>query len=188
MSSKQTHKIFDALLVLQYQSGNDKAATLLIKRWNSRLYRHACWYTKNEEISKDIVQESWTKILQKINELKNPNTFGSWALTIVTRKAIDWQRKHKKTSDFKKEFQHQQNNEKINVEITNREETVVLIRKAIKELPEKQQIVLRLFYVEEYSVKEISDIIQVSVGTVKSRLFTAREQLKLILKNKNYEK
>ena len=53
---------------------------------------------------------------------------------------------------------------------------------AISELSENQQMVLRLFYKEDYSLNEMSDILEISVGTVKSRLFHAREELKTILK------
>ncbi|WP_452599421.1 RNA polymerase sigma factor [Pontimicrobium sp. MEBiC01747] len=45
-----------------------------------------------------------------------------------------------------------------------------------------------MFYVQDYSLKEISNVLDVSVGTIKSRLFHARERLKLILKHNNYEK
>jgi RNA polymerase sigma factor (sigma-70 family) len=59
------------------------------------------------------------------------------------------------------------------------------LSKAIKTLPTKQQMVIKLFYVEEYSLKQISDLLNISLGTTKSRLFHAREKLKLILKEKN---
>ncbi len=52
----------------------------------------------------------------------------------------------------------------------------------IRVLPKDQQVVLRLFYTEEYSLKEISEILEISVGAVKSRLFHARERLKISLK------
>ena len=96
MNKKTTNKVFDALLVLKCQTGNKKAITLLVKRWHSRLCRQAYRYTNDIEVSKDIAQDSWSKILQKINSIKDPNSFGSWALTIVSRNAIDWQRKRKK--------------------------------------------------------------------------------------------
>ena len=54
-------------------------------------------------------------------------------------------------------------------------------------LPEGQQIVLKLFYTEEYSLIEICEILGLSLGTVKSRLFYAREKLKTIIKNRNYD-
>jgi RNA polymerase sigma-70 factor (ECF subfamily) len=58
---------------------------------------------------------------------------------------------------------------------------------AIKSLPTEQQMVLKLFYVEDYALKEISELLKISVGTTKSRLFHAREKLKQQLKYRNYE-
>jgi RNA polymerase sigma-70 factor (ECF subfamily) len=58
---------------------------------------------------------------------------------------------------------------------------------AIKALPNDQQIVLKLFYVEDYKLKELSDTLKISMGTAKSRLFHAREKLKQQLKHKDYE-
>ena len=58
---------------------------------------------------------------------------------------------------------------------------------AVKLLPEHHQMVINLFYVEDYSLKQISEILSISVGTAKSRLFHAREKLKTIIKDKNYE-
>lgn len=58
---------------------------------------------------------------------------------------------------------------------------------AIKKLPEHQQVVIKLFYVEDYSLKQISDILKISIVTAKSRLFHAREKLKETLKYRNYE-
>ncbi|MDH7446854.1 RNA polymerase sigma factor [Aquimarina sp. 2201CG14-23] len=176
-----TNKTFDSLLVLQYQSGNRKAAAILVKRWHAKLCKQAYWYTGDREISKDIAQDSWNTILGKISDLKDVNRFGSWALTIVTRNAINYLRKQKK------ELEHLNSYKTIPVD-SNQEssdeyqDTLMLLKKAIQKLPYKQQLVLNLFYIEEYSVKEISGIIHVSAGTVKSRLFNAREKLKLIIK------
>ena len=58
---------------------------------------------------------------------------------------------------------------------------------AILELPTNQQQIIKLFYTEELSLNEISKLLNVKAGTVKSRLFHAREKLKIILKNNNYE-
>ncbi|MBW1296798.1 RNA polymerase sigma factor [Aquimarina litoralis] len=183
-----TNKTFDSLLVLQCQSGNKKAAAILVKRWHVKLCKHANWYVKDEHFSKDIVQDCWNIIFLKISKLKNTNSFGSWALSIVTRKSIDWLRKNKKEKElldtYKKRLDHVS---VIDETIDETEVIKVLLKKAINMLPEQQKMVLNLFYKEEYSIKEISDIIGISKGTVKSRLFTAREKLKLILKNKNYE-
>ena len=65
---------------------------------------------------------------------------------------------------------------------------LLILRSSIRDLPKKQQQILNLFYLEEFSIKQVSEILNISTGTVKSRLFTAREKLKTILKDRNYEK
>ncbi|WP_234424243.1 RNA polymerase sigma factor [Aquimarina sp. Aq107] len=177
------NKTFDSLLVLQYQSGNKKAAGILVKRWHGRLCAQANWYVRNKEISKDIVQDSWDIILMKVYHLKDTNSFGSWALSIVTRRSIDWLRKNKKEQDVLNSIIRNSDPVVMPEEVENEESNKkMLLRRAIETLPVDQQMVLRLFYVEEYRVKEIAKILVISEGTVKSRLFTAREKLKLILK------
>ncbi|TSE08547.1 RNA polymerase sigma factor [Aquimarina algiphila] len=180
-----TNKTFDSLLVLQCQSGNRKAAAILVKRWHVKLCKQAYWYTNDIENSKDIAQDSWSVILQKIGSLKDPNSFGSWALTIVTRNAINWLRKHKKELESLNSYHYDHKNS-TNEYDHNDSDPSILLKKSIKKLPHNQQLVLHLFYLEEYSIKQISEIINVSAGTVKSRLFNAREKLKLILKNRNH--
>lgn len=181
------NQIFDALLVLECQAGSKKAMTLLVNRWHSKLCKQAYWYTRDSDQAQDIAQDSWGVILKKIAFLKDPNRFGSWALKIVTRRAIDWLRKQKKEST------NLETNYDLLNPIDDGDDTlavnpVLKVRIAIKELPPKQQVILNLFYSEEFSIKQIGEILDISTGTVKSRLFTAREKLKTILKNRNYEK
>ena len=57
------------------------------------------------------------------------------------------------------------------------------LRIAIKSLSEEHQNSLKLFYIESYGIMEISEVLQISKGTVKSRLYYAREKLKTILKD-----
>lgn len=175
----KTTKIFDGLLVLQYKSGNKNAMTLLVKRHHELLCRHAYWYTHDIEVSKDIVQESWRTILHKIGSLKNPNSFGSWAMSIVTRKSLDHLNKVKVHRERQKTLQREYYD---NDETEEKSPDIKKMREAIKKLPDNQKEVLRLFYTEEYSLKEISAVLKISEGTVKSRLFHAREKLKTILK------
>ncbi|WP_299254634.1 sigma-70 family RNA polymerase sigma factor [uncultured Aquimarina sp.] len=184
-----TNRTFDSLLVLQCQSGNKKAAAILVKRWHEKLCKQAHWYSKDLEASKDIVQDSWSTILLKIHSLKDPNAFGSWALTIVTRKSYDWLRKNKKKLKSLDSYNEILSQEPIEYDTCDKDDNImILLKKSIKTLPNDQQMVLHLFYLEGYSVKQIGEIANISTGTVKSRLFTAREKLKSILKSKNHEK
>ncbi len=176
---KQTDKIFDGLLVLRYRSGDKEALNLLVKRHHYGLCKHAYWYTKDKDAAKDIVQDCWNVIIIKMNNLRDPNGFKAWATKIVTRKTLDHMKIHKRKQEQLKEHsvvRHTEINTHESVEIE-------LVLKAIKQLPQDQQIVLKLFYTQEYSMKEISEILAIATGTVKSRLFHAREKLKEIIKN-----
>ena len=184
----QRSKIFDALLVLECQTGSKKAMTLLVKRWHAKLCKQAYWYTKDSDQAKDIAQDSWGVILKKIQFLKDPNSFGSWAIMITTRKSIDWLRKQKKERNNLESNYELPHSTTIDDRTLDNDNVHVTVRNAIRELPERQQQVLNLFYLEEFSIQLISEILDISIGTVKSRLFTAREKLKTILKNRNYEK
>ena len=174
------NKILDSLLVISYRTGDKKALGLLVKRWNKKLCAQAYSYTKDWELAKDVTQDTWQVIMTKIHFLKDTNRFGSWALTIVSRKALDSIKKrqrftsydHKMATNWKNDSDGEQINENV----------VQQVLKAISNLPMDQQATLRLFYLEEYSLKEISEITRVSVNTVKTRLFRAREKMKAIIK------
>lgn len=178
-------KVFDSFLVLQYQSGNNKALELLVSRHHKKLCRHAHWYVHDFDISKDIVQDCWATIINKLYGLKDPNSFGSWAMRIVTRKSLDFLNRDSRNRERLKQYRF---NSEVYENVNDRSLEIRKLKKAISTLTTDQQVVLRLFYTEEYTLKEIGNILEISVGTVKSRLFHAREKLKTILKNVKHEK
>ncbi|WP_456441335.1 RNA polymerase sigma factor [Psychroserpens sp.] len=177
---KDSH--IDTELVNAYQAGDQKAIAKLVKRWHVIFCTKAYWLVKDTNLSKDIAQESWQTIMDKLHTLQKPSSFKNWALRIVYSKSLDALRERSRKLTKETEFEISQvslvEDYKENTELKGS------LLKAIKHLPEQQQIVLRLFYTEEYSLKEISDLLNISVGTTKSRLFHAREKLKLILKSK----
>ena len=176
--------ISDSFLVVQYKNGDNAALAVLVKRWHSKFCKQAFWYTKDADIAKDIAQESWNAIISKIKTLKETEKFGGWALTIVVRKSIDWLKSQKREQQqLKQLFVNTTETER---NLSNKSE-VSSVLTAILSLPEHHQVVLRLFYIEQYKLHEIAELLKLSKGTVKSRLFYAREKLKTIIKNRNYE-
>ena len=180
---KSSKKIVDSWLIVSYRSGDKKALSLLVKRWHMRLCKQAFWYTKDMDIAKDIVQDSWRMILRKLPNLKDPDRFGSWALTIVRRKALDVLKKKIKHQENLKSYQQLvKASDMSNTEVGDKEKISHSLKDAIANLPLDQKEVLTLFYIEEYSLNEISEITGVSLNTIKTRLFRAREKLKIVLK------
>ena len=179
-------KITDELLIKQYQEGNEKALPLLVKRWHKQFCNKAFWLVKDADLAKDIAQDSWKTIIDKLDQLKDLNYFGSWALRIVYTKSLDKINANNRNRKHLENYYYSKPIEEEHEDVDNNSNQKLL--KAVYNLPEHQQTVIRLFYVQDYSLKEISDLLDVSVGTVKSRLFHARERLKLILKTKHDEK
>ena len=177
---KDSH--IDAGLVKAYQAGNQKAIAELVKRWHLIFCKKSYWIVKDANLSKDIAQDSWQTIMAKLHTLQKPSSFKSWALRIVYSKSLDalrdLSRKRSKETELGLSQVSLVDDFKENIELKE------ALLKAVKHLPEQQQSVLRLFYTEEYSLKEISDLLHISIGTTKSRLFHAREKLKVILKDK----
>ena len=183
MNNKQ--RSIDKKLVLDYQSGEAKALPILVKRWHKTFCEKAYWLVKDADVAKDIAQDSWGTILSKINHLKKPESFGSWASRIVYTKSLDWIKANKRLRQNLESYTYEQ--DILDLETTDNASLKNVLLKTIKTLPNNQQTVIRLFYVQEYSLKEISNILNISIGTVKSRLFHAREKLKETLKYKDYE-
>ena len=176
----KSYKTEDEQLVELYRSGDQLALQQLVQRWHKSFCEKAYWLTKDVDSAKDIAQESWNTIIVKIDTLKDAGSFQSWALRIVFTKAMDWMRSQQRTKNKFESYYKQydpKEGEKEDNEALKQE-----LLKAIKSLTDEHQVVLRLFYVEEYSLKDISELLELSVGTVKSRLFHARENLKQKLK------
>ncbi len=181
-----SQKNTDRFLILQYRAGNTSVLSALVQRYHKVFCEKAYWVTKDKEIAKDIAQESWIIIMDKLHTLQHPDRFKSWAFRIIYTKAID------AVKNRNKESKNLGPGDIIESRAPSLEDESKLIQiellKAIRKLPKEKQDIIRLFYAEEYSIVEISSFLKIPIGTVKSRLFKAREKLKSILKKVNHEK
>jgi|AntRauTorckE6833_2_1112554.scaffolds.fasta_scaffold15685_3 RNA polymerase sigma-70 factor (ECF subfamily) len=177
MNRKSEHIDYE-LLISGYQNGDEKALRLLIKKFHPRLVRTIYYYTNDQASVDDLAQECWYAIIEKLEELKLKISFEAWALTIARRKAIDWIRAQQRARKQAEALKVEAGSEVQSSEEDNKEEDLEKIRIGIQQLSPTQQIVLNMFYLENLSLSEISKVLGASKGTVKSRLFYAREELK----------
>lgn len=178
----------DKDLVLEFQSGNAQALNQLVKHWHKPFCEKAYWLVKDADAAKDIAQDSWKVIIDKIDKLEKPESFGSWGLRIVCNKSIDWLNKNSRVQKHLDQIKNEQSQQNTAEDTDDNSALKLKLLEAFKKLPLHQQTVIQLFYTEDYSLKEISETLSISVGTTKSRLFHAREKLKQLLKHYNYEK
>ena len=168
-------------LVEQFQNGQEDALKLLIKRFHPKLKRTINYHTRDREPIDGIAQDCWYAIIEKLEKLQLKISFDAWALMIARRKAIDWirgqQQSRQRTQTMRAETKAKNEMNQTEYE-TDRQMQIDI---AMQQLPATQKMVLNMFYREHLSLKEISEVLNITEGTVKSRLFYAREKLKNII-------
>jgi len=177
---RRTHEdIQDELLVLHCQDGDAKALETLIARWQPRLARLAWRLTGEREAARDVVQDGWMAIVRGLKRLDDPARFGTWAYRIVSHKCADWVRRRSVRRNAVVPWR--ESPEGLSGALSDDaepEDDVSRLRAALSQLPQEQQGVLSLHYLDGMSVREIARVLDVPAGTVKSRLFHARDALK----------
>ncbi len=181
---RESEQIFDELLIIRCKENDEEAVKLLWKRWHPRILKWSFNFLGDTDMADEIAQESWISIFRGLNQLNDPALFRFWAYRIVQRRSMDHFRQQKKERLMTEELKLENVTESEDIQSPDKLEFML---KAIMELPRMQQEILRLFYLEKYPVKMIAKMIELPEGTVKSRLFNARQLLKKKLKEVNYE-
>ncbi|MHC4977025.1 MAG: RNA polymerase sigma factor [Planctomycetota bacterium] len=178
----QTEAIYDQWLVLRTQDGDREALARLVARWQDRLVRHAHRLLGHEDDAHDVVQEVWVGVARSIRRLEDPATFRAWIYRIVTNKSADRVRKLQRD---RRTLEGHAELERVSSRAESSCDAVDIVQDAIAQMPIEQQVLLRLHYLDELGVRELSIVFDIPPGTVKSRLFTARKQLaRIIERNK----
>jgi RNA polymerase sigma-70 factor (ECF subfamily) len=178
--------VLDDWLVLAAQGGSAEAFEALAERWNRRIVAHAYRRLAHAEGAAEAAQEAWLAIARGLSSLDDPARFPSWACRIVDRKAVDWLRKRRRARVLGERIGQDPDLRSRAVcppaddptEPPDRLDAVDRLRGELRRLPAEQQALLALFYTEGRSVRQIADALGIPEGTVKSRLFHARQQLK----------
>ena len=171
------------MAVLGAVRGEGKSLELLIGYWHSRLFAYAAKLTGDREGAKDVMQEVWIAVSRGIRRLKDPSKFKGWVFRITGNKSTDWVRSRQVIRTMSQRMEEDLSEEKIRVGRDPIEDgRVGTLRARLSNLPDTQRIVLTLFYLEEFSVQEISFVLDIPTGTVKSRLYHARKMLRNAVK------
>jgi len=181
MINNNSENILHKTLIDLYQKGDEDALNLLIKQFHPKLKKSVLYHTGNVESVDDLVQECWISIIEKLNTLQLKISFEAWALTIARRKSIDWIRKQQRLRKQETILKTEAELNTDNPEADKEEDLHKKIRLGIQQVSPTQRIVLNMFYIENLCLREICSVLGVSKGTVKSRLFYARESLKKII-------
>lgn len=173
-------EVLDEYLVLSCQRGRREALELLAKRWHPKMVRYACRMTGSVDAAADLAQDSWLAIARGIRRLKDPTRFRSWAYRIVTNKCRDWIRRQQRDRARSSELPAETVDPAT---LRGPDQRIMRLRSALKDLPADRRAILSMYYLEGFSVTEIGRTLDIPAGTVKSRLFRARQELRAELED-----
>ncbi|OGU28247.1 MAG: RNA polymerase subunit sigma-70 [Ignavibacteria bacterium GWA2_35_9] len=170
----------DFSLIKRFIEGDETTFRTLVYRHKEKV-RNIVYLTMNYSDSvDDIAQEVFITVYKNLKYFRFESQFTTWLYRITINKCRDHLRKLKIRNIFTPvkdiEEVHGYNHINENMDIPD------IVRKAISKLPEKLRIPLLLKDIEGFSYQEIADTVQCEIGTVKSRIFRARESLRNILK------
>ena len=171
-------------LVEQCRANNRKAQLALYRKYCDGMFCVAMRFLKNEDDAEDVLQESFIKAFQRIEQFSGQVTFGAWLKRIVVNGCIDFLKsKHQQTVELDEGYMHiaEQDDWKVEGEVDLGE-----IKRVIESLPEKYRYVVQLFLIEGYDHSEISEILNISETASRTRLLRGKGQLKELLKELNY--
>ena len=170
--------------------GDSKAFDRLYEMTHQKAYYAALKYMKDEHQAEDVLQEAYIKAFNSLNTLQNANKFEAWLHKIIYTTAMDVYRKRKRQTEHSINFSDYEGENETSVEFEDDredfkpeeqidyQETQKAVLSFIDELSSPQRMAMVLFYYEQYSLKEIADVMECSVGTVKSRLNKAKQLMR----------
>lgn len=183
----------ERLLIERAKSGDVESFETLIRNHQSYAYNIAYRMIGNEEDAKDAAQEALIKVFKNISAFKGDSAFSTWLYRIVMNTCKDLLRK-RKPNEISMDKGYETDEGEVHLEIednTNdpvskyeQKEVRVTIKSALDELPENYKSVVILREIQGMSYDEISEIEDIPVGTVRSRINRGRKILREILKDK----
>jgi RNA polymerase sigma-70 factor (ECF subfamily) len=169
----------DFILIRAYIEGDESAFAKLVNLHKDKVRNLVFLTLGDAEFVDDISQDVFISVYHKLKEFRFESKFTTWLYRITVNKCRDYLRKKRVRSIFTpiKESHHELSikTHPENIDIPQ------LVRKGIDKLPEKLKIPLILRDIDGLSYKEIAEKLDCEVGTVKSRIFRARESLRFIL-------
>lgn len=168
-------------LVKKAQKGNDKAYLELFQQYEADIYRMAYVYVKNKNDALDVVQEVAYQSFKNFSTLNNPEYFKTWLMKITINCALNVINKNKKVVQLIPQFEVHTGEEVEDIAIS------LSLRELMDTLHEDEKSVILLKYYNDRTLKEISDILEIPLGTAKSILYRALNKLRQNIKEvENY--
>ena len=191
LSEKAKHDY--GLVLKATQNINQQAFTELMDRYKDSIYFMLLKMVNNKDDADDLTIEAFGKAFNRLNQYTPNYAFSTWLFKIATNNCIDFIRKKKKNVLSIDNRYENEEGDSLMIELKStardpeqeamREQKIKLMREVVKKLKPRYQNLVELRYFKEFSYEEISNELDLPLGTVKAQLCRAREFLYNIMKN-----
>lgn len=168
-----------AELIIELRAGNHDALGALYDRFDKLVFRTAVGITGDSEAAADVMQEVFLRLYRFVDRIDIERPLEPWLARVTANLSYTWIRRRRWTQPLE-EVTDWFAGEKKHVPhyVAEKEEEWRQVESAIQSLPLSQRTVIALYYISDFSLKEIANILKVPAGTVKSRLHYGRIGLK----------
>jgi RNA polymerase sigma-70 factor, ECF subfamily len=194
MTSEAITSVFreesDSTLVAAIKTGESQAFEFLVKRHEAKTFSVAFRITRNREDAQDVVQQSFHKAFMYLDRFQGKSSFSTWLTRIVINEGLMCLRKNRARREVSLDDVKPESEDLFPPEIPNRGENPAeiyeqlenerILCEALNQLSEEFRTVVCL-RLEERTVNETAEILGLGIGTLKARLFRARQKLRVLL-------
>ena len=187
----KTDTVTDEQLLLEYrQNGDRELYAQLVYRYERELFNYLRRYLGNAEMAEDVFQAAFLSVHLKCDSFQEGRRFRPWLYSIATNAAIDARRRNKRHRTVSLDTPREQDNEDVGrlvnllessdpdpVDTAVNAERSRLVRQTLDKLPESMTAVIHLVYYQGMKYREAAEVLEIPVGTVKSRLNSAINKL-----------
>ena len=190
LMNQSGNNLTDQQLITQTLDGQTAAFGILVRKYQDRLFNSMVHLLRNPSDAEDVVQDAFLQALRKLDTFQGNSQFYTWLFRIARNTAISKLRRKKPTVSLESTASQQRldfpdDGPAPSTEMERRERQTGLMA-AMDQLSGEHREILILREMEEQNYETISEILDLPVGTVRSRLHRARSQLKeLLLRNEN---
>lgn len=167
------------ILVLRCQIGDDDAFDELFALYQPKLRYYMHRLASNQGNVEDMLQDVWLLVYRKIEKLKDPKAFGVWVYKIARNRVFKGFQSKRVFASLPDEV----GEEVKEVDVTGYDGGA--IHEGLSKIGKQHREVLTLFFLEQMSYKDIAKVVGCGVGTVRSRLYYAKQSLRKVLESKN---
>jgi len=166
----------DILLVNETLNGKIESFGMLVEKYQNTMFNLAYKVTMNKDLAKDIVQDSFIRAFEKLKSFNQEKRFFSWIYRITLNESINAKKRSRFTDNLLEDLA---GGDITTAEEIEKRELMLKIKKSIDQLDDKYKTLIILKHYQELSYDEMSEVLNIPIGKVKSRLYTAREYLRI---------